>query len=268
VEARWSTGRKAVAVAGVGLAAAIVVPLSLGTITLDREAEPALTVGASSITTSSSATTETTSVSSQTTGVLTSPTATSSPTTTPVPIEDERFAWYRDEEYGFTIKFPISWRNTDPSEVGQRLYRRMVDAYADTFAPVAFADWSSPTFNGCYLDYIWVEVYDETRVEVPTLPEFRDYIHERLDYLKSRYAGVETVEPLQDLVVAGMPGAEHVWSILYGGRTLILKECVLVTEGRAYFLQFAAVEEDWGENRPLFEEILRDFTVTSSEPVS
>ena len=234
------------------VAAAIVIPLSFGAISLTESPGPAVTDGSQPPSTQASAATATT----------------ASTTTTTVVIQDEEYAWYSDDRYGFTLKFPASWRNTDPSEVGQRLYRQIVETYAETFVPVAFADWDSPTFNGCYLDYVWVEVYDETFMEVPTLPELRNHIHGRLDDLEARYAGVRSIEPLRDVVTAGMPGSEHVWSIPYGGRVLVLKECVFATEGRAYFIQFAAVEEDWEECQPVFEEMLRDFTVRGPEPIS
>ncbi|MBN1629302.1 MAG: hypothetical protein JW990_06050, partial [Thermoleophilia bacterium] len=230
-------------------AAAIVIPLSLGAVSLGESPDATADVPPAAPRVSTT-------------------TATSPATTTTVPVEDEQYAWYSDDRYGFAMKYPASWRNTDPSEVGERLYRRVIESYSETFVPVAFADWSSPTFNGCYLDYVWVEVYDEAFMEVPTLPELRDYAHAKLDHLRTRYEGVESLQPPQDVVVGGLSGFEHVWSIPYGGRVLMLRECVLVDEGRAYFMQFAAVEEDWEECRPVFEDMLRDFTVRGPHPLS
>lgn len=246
----WSCGHK-LAVAGGALAvAAVVIPLSVGTVTLDQEHTHSATSTTVSVVHSAGA----------------APATTSSSTTT-VPICNEEFAWYTDERYGFTIKFPVAWRNTDPTEVGQRMYRQVAKTYTETFVPAAFADWSSPTFNGCYLDYIWIEVYDKAFADVPTLPEFGTVIQDRLERLASEYAGLKRVEPLEDLVLSGMQGVRHMWSVPYGGHTLMLMECVLATEGRAYFLQFAAVEEDWDAYSPVFEEILGDFSVSGTGPV-
>jgi len=252
----WSRGGKAAAAFGTVLATAAVITFSLGTITLDQEA-----TGATVTTATVTPATVTALIDTPTDSVIGS-------TTTAAPADEEEFAWYTDKQYGFTIKFPRVWRNTDPTEVGQRMHRQSAELYTETFVPAAFADWNSPTFNGCYLDYIWIEVYDETFVEVPTLPEFREMIDSRLERLASEWAGLQRVEPLKEIVLSGLGGVKHVWSILYGGHTLMLMECVLVEEGRAYFLQFTAVEEDWAAYRPVFEEILNDFTVSGPSPVS
>jgi hypothetical protein len=250
---RWTTRRRAGVITGAVLAAAIVLLLSLGTITIGETAVSATTTS-ETVTTQSSATAGAPPVSTT--------------TTAPAPAEPQAFAVYTDEQYGFSIKFPSEWRSTDPTEVGQRMYRMLAEAYAQTFVAAAFADWSSPTFNGCYLDYVWIEVYDETLLDVPTLPQFRDFILQKLDRMKSNYSDVKSLEPLQDVTISGLQGCKHVWSIVFGGRTLVLMECVLVADERAYFLQFAAVEDDWDAYEPVFEEILRDFAVSGPGPLS
>lgn len=266
---RWSTGSKAAVIAGAVMAAAIVVPLSLGTITLEtekRSAVPTTNEGGAMTEGPGPATTTAASLPATTPPADNEPGA--STTTATGPATTDEFTWYTDEAHGFGIKFPVEWRNTDPTEVGQRFYREFKEAYIDTFGAVAFADWASPTFNGCYLDFIWVEVYDEQIMEVPTLPEFRNYIADEFEMLEASVGGVERVEPLRDVDIAGMRGLRHVWSILYGGHKLLVMECVLVGEERAYFLQFAAVEDDWTAYRPLFEEILREFTVSVPGPLT
>ena len=263
----WSAAQRAGAAALAVLTAAVVVILSLGTITVGGSHAGATTGGGSStLSVMATVTQPATHSGGEVTTTSAPPPATSTSTTTPP--ADEEFVWYTDDQYGFAIKYPAAWRNTDPTEVGERTYREYAEAYADAFVPAAFADWGSPTFNGCYLDYVWIEVWDEATVEVPSLPEFRNFFSDKLAYLATECAGVEALEPLHDVTLAGMRGTEHVWSIFFGGRTLMLMECVLVGEGRAYLFQLAAVQEDWGACRPVFEEMLQDFTVSTPEPLS
>ncbi|OFW60547.1 MAG: hypothetical protein A2133_11820 [Actinobacteria bacterium RBG_16_64_13] len=269
----WSAQKKVASIAAPLVSAAVVL-----TLTIWSPGGPA----------DSSASAEPTAVTTTSTpGGATSANGTSSPdsatpgarvteaphsTTTTVPAETGALDTYSDHEHGFSIGFPTTWRNTDPSEVGQRIYGGRAQAedreYQDAYVVAAFADWHGPTYDGCFLDYIWVEVHDDIAADETALAEIRDAFEQDMAALQYDYPEeVRLLQPFHSIQVGTAAGFEYVWSVPVDDGRVVMKECVLVVNECVYYLQFAATEADWKTCQLLFQEILHSLTVRGSSPL-
>jgi len=165
--------------------------------------------------------------------------------------------------WGISIDYPRDWRNTDPSNVGDRVFwdegRIMRDEWQDAYVAAAFADWQGPTLDGCYLDYIWVEVHDDVAVDASMIPEFQTWLEDWVVDLGQYYPDVRVLEPVKGVVVSGLPGLVHTWTVFLNGYTLVTRECVLIASDCYYFLEFTAVRDDWDDCEPLFRRVLENF---------
>jgi hypothetical protein len=168
------------------------------------------------------------------------------------------------------MSYPTAWRNTKPSEVRGRDFgsqaRREREEYMDAYVAAAFADWNGPTFDGCYLDYVWVEVIDDAEFEVAQLSELRARMEDWVTAAANDYpeANVQVIERMHEVSIAGVPACKQIWSFFYGGYTMVVTECALVAGGSVYYLDLTTVEDDRDANAPLFDQILKDFQVTES----
>ncbi len=268
----WSTTRRAVVVGAVVVAAAIVIPLSL----LSPWDPGAGSEGAQQIAEDSSPTTtaqtpSTVDLTQQAGGPATTTTASS--TTTTVAATPGALDTYNDSLRGFAMSYPTAWRNTDPGEVGERVFgsqeRLLAEEYTDTYVAAAFADWNGPTFNGCYLDYVWVEVWDDGRYDSSYLPEIQAAFETWLDEVIYEYpeADIQVIEWAHETQIGGATGFEQVWQYFLGGYTMVIRECGFIADQTFYHLRLATIEENQDANGPLFDQILEDFQVFLSSDV-
>lgn len=265
-EEDWSPAKKAGAAAAALVAAAIILPLSLCS-PWSPSAGPATTSPVAQVTTTASlpisSTTTLDTVGPTTTAVTVEPR-----TTTTVAPHSELFDNYSDGLRGISIDYPKKWRNTDPSNVGDRTFwdsdRVFRDEWQDAYVAAAFADWQGPTLDGCYLDYIWVEVHDDVAVDPSMISDFQTWLEDWVIEIGQYYSDVRVLEPVRDVVVSGLPGLVHTWTIFVNGHTLVTRECVLLADNCYYFLEFTAVKDDWDACEPLFRDILENFRATGS----
>jgi len=256
----WGPGRRAGAGAVALVAAAAVVTLSLWSpwnpATPRTQAVQEALETATSLVAVSPSTTATT--------IKPTTTTTAPPTTsTTISPGSDIFNNFSDSMWGISIDYPRDWRNTDPSNVGDRVFwdegRIMRDEWQDAYVAAAFADWQGPTLDGCYLDYIWVEVHDDVAVDASMIPEFQTWLEDWVVDLGQYYPDVRVLEPVKGVVVSGLPGLVHTWTVFLNGYTLITRECVLIADDCYYFLEFTAVRDDWDDCEPLFRRILENF---------
>jgi hypothetical protein len=248
----WSRARKTgVAVAAVA-AAAVVISLSLWS--------PGSASGSGQL---AGATTTTARVSA----ASASTTTTAPGVTTTTSTEPGIFVTYEDRESGFTVEYPSTWRSADPKDTGLRVGGPVERIWAQMFVAASFADRNGPTFDGCFLNFMWVEVYEEGTVDESMFPEFREVFEEYLEDFRYYFADVKVLEPLHSVQIGLAQGLSVTWSFSEGGLARVWQVTLLIANERAYFLTFGAVKEDWNDYRPLFEKILEDFSAGSSGPV-
>jgi hypothetical protein len=263
----WSPA-KTVGIVGVAIvAAAIVIPISLwspwnpsaeseGTQRVATDSSPN-TTAQPPITSDSTSTTD-----------RAATTTTVPSTTTTVPTAPGALDTYSDSVRGFTMSYPTAWRNTDPGEVGERVFgsqaRAFDEEYTDAYVAASFADWNGPTFNGCYLDYVWVEVWDDGRYDSSDLPEIQADFEDWLDDIADQYQNddIQVIERAHERQIGEVRGFEQDWSYFLGGHTIVVRECVLIVDQSLYYLRLATVIENQDANGPLFDQILEDFLVT------
>jgi hypothetical protein len=156
--------------------------------------------------------------------------------------------------------------------VGERIYgganQARQRAFNDAYVAAAFADWKGPTYDGCYLDYIWMEVYDDQPTKVSDLPKIRTNVQDYLDWLRQNFSDVKLLEPLREVQIGTATGFDYTWSFTVGQQKLMLTDCVLIANDTEYFLEFASVEKDWKRCHPIFNQILQTFMVRGSSPLA
>jgi hypothetical protein len=168
------------------------------------------------------------------------------------------------------MNYPTAWRNTNPSEVGGRTFgsqeRRDQEQYTDAYLAAAFADWNGATFNGCYLNYVWVEVMDDGYYEQSALQDIEASMEDWVSSVVSDYpeADARVLEQMHEVRIAGVPACKQVWSFFYGGYTMVVTECALIADDSVYFLALTTTEDDRDANAPLFKQIIENFVVTGS----
>jgi len=267
-EERWSLARRTGIIAGGLIAAAIVIPLSVWPPTVAGSAGGQGSVGPT-----------TTVLSARATTTSPQPSSTDSPTSTTAPGHSSTSTTkaggldvFSDAQRGISISYPATWRNTNPSEVGERIYgganQARQRAFNDAYVAAAFADWKGPTYDGCYLDYIWMEVYDDQPTKVSDLPKIRTNVQDYLDWLRQNFSDVKLLEPLREVQIGTATGFDYTWSFTVGQQKLMLTDCVLIANDTEYFLEFASVEKDWKRCHPIFNQILQTFMVRGSSPLA
>jgi len=111
------------------------------------------------------------------------------------------------------MSYPATWRNTNPSEVGERIYgganQALQKAFNAAYVAAAFSDWQGPTYDGCYLDYIWVEVNDDQPTKVSDLSKIRADIQAYLDYLHQNFSQVKLLEPMREVQIGTATGFDY-----------------------------------------------------------
>jgi hypothetical protein len=239
-----------------------------------------LGIDGSSSSAQSPPTTSTTLASASTHSTTTSTTAAGPATTAPVtsttvpPVTsttvDDGYDTYVDADWGFTVDYPSTWRNTDPSEVGPRVYggrnQSFAKAYNDEFVAATLADWKSPTYDGCYLDFIWIEVYDDPKGESPSMDEIKSARATFIQDTLTAYPGVKLIQPIRDARIDLTTGFSFTWSFPVDRYTEVVTECILVADDIWYYLALASSEDDWKTNSAIFEKVLKSFTVPASAP--
>ena len=266
-QASWSPARKTWMAAAVAVTAAIVVAVSVlpwdSAPAIDRDSPSVQGPAATSTTLAAAGDSEqrtTTSVESATSSALTTSTT-----------DNDGYDTYVDEDLGFSLSYPSAWRNTDPGEVGPRVYggrdQASAKAYQDSFVSAAFADWQGPTYDGCYLDFVWVEAFADPQGEAPPLGELKAARAEYVQEFMEAFPDVELLVPIRDVQIGMARGFKYTWAIPMDRYTEIVTECVLLADGVWYYLALASAENDWDANLPIFESVLQSFTVTGTSPV-
>ena len=154
--------------------------------------------------------------------------------------------------------------------MGPRVYggasQSFAKAYQDEFVAATFADWKSPTYDGCYLDYIWVEVYDDPEGEAPSLDEMKAARAEYIENVLTVYPAVKLTQPLRDVQIDVARGFKFTWSFPVDRYSEVVTECILVADGVWYYFALASVEDDWKTNQAVFDKVLQSFTAPDSTP--
>jgi hypothetical protein len=256
--------------AAAGIAAIV---LALGVPSWDSEPDPGRqTAALRPVTTSTSMATTGGSTVRPTPTTAKPPASTSSSstssTTTSTTEPDDGYDTFADDQLGFTVRYPSAWRNTDPGEVGARVYGGRSQAFAKQydriFVSAAFADWQGPTYDGCYLDFIWIEGAEENVDDPPTLNEVKTDTEQYIDELIQAYPDVKLLQPVRDFQLGLATGFKYTWSLPVNGLNEIVTECTLVADGVWYFIALAASEEDWKRYEPVFKKVLESFVVNGS----
>lgn len=169
---------------------------------------------------------------------------------------DTRLAAYRDRRNRFILLYPATWRETSLRQLG--------DSKVSGHEIVGFADHDGPSENGCYLDFVQIDLLGEFALADEALERIYDVLPDTVDGLSKAYTGLEVVDSWRETQIAGSPAMTITFRGSINHRPWRLLECVFVAGECLYSLEFMAIEADWPRYEPIFREIMHGFTTEVS----
>ena len=162
---------------------------------------------------------------------------------------------YADPNYGFSFDYPNTWLEVPLSTA--------VGNAVQPNAQITFGDPSGTLYSGLSHNYVMVSAVKlPGEVSQALLGSIVPLLQRYVEGLRTQVPDLEVVEPASESTIGGISGAKIAYTATLQGHPVKTETYILDSGHMEYQITVQADEEDWQNDKPLFDATISSFQIT------